>query len=442
MSKFGAMCVLVASLASSVSAENWPHWRGPNFDGSTSQSGLPASFSKTENIKWTVGLPGPAAGTPIVWGDHVFVNSSDEPKNKLHAIAVDRKTGKVLWDHAASTGYRKDNRSNFAAPSPVTDGKTVFFFFSNGDLIAFDFAGKELWRRNIQADYGEFAFNWTFSSSPTLLGGVLYLPVIQRDVPVDPVNKLNARQSGQKAIESFLLAMDPATGKTLWQHHRPASAVAESRESFGSAIPFTHHGRTELLIAGGDEITGHDPKTGKELWRWGSWNPQQIPHWRLVASPVAGGGIVLACPPKGEPAIAFKAGAAGKADIAWKAADIDKDLTSDVATPLFYQGRFFVQYGDKKTKAISCVEPSGKVVWKTPIDSGRYILRSSPAGADGRIWTMDHNGKVYVFDAQTGKLLHSAAMGESYDDETMSSIAIAQGNLFIRTNSKLYCVGK
>lgn len=443
MNKLAAMTLAAAVMSSAAPAENWPNWRGPNHNGSTGETGLPASFSKTENVKWSAPMPGPSAATPAIWGDTVFVSSSDEPKQKLHAIALDRKTGKVLWDHPGSSGYRKDNKSTFSSPSPVTDGERAVFFYSNGDLIAYDFAGKELWRRNIQADYGEFAFNWTFSSSPTLFGGVLYLQVIQRDVAIDANNKLNARAEGQKAIPSFLLAMDPATGKTLWQQERNGSAVAESRESFGTAIPFTHQGRTELLIAGCDEVTGHDPKTGKELWRWGSWNPQRIPHWRLVGSPVGGGGVVLVSPPKGEAVIGFKAGAAGKGAIAWKGAEIDKELASDVATPLYYMDHFYIQFGDKKQKALSCVEPAtGKVVWKTPIDTGRYVMRSSPTGADGKIWTMDHNGKVYVFDARTGKLLHSAAMGEQFDDETMSSIAVSQGNLFIRTNGKLWCIGK
>ena len=190
-------------------------------------------------------------------------------------------------------------------------------------------------------------------------------------------------------------------------------------------------------------ITGFDPKTGNELWRSESWNREKIPHWRLVGSPVAGDGVVLQPEPKGNPLIAYEAGASGSPKVLWTGDKIDKDLTSDVATPLFYEGHFIVQYGDKKQKVITAIEPrTGKVLWKTPIDTGRYIMRSSPTGGDGKVYTMDHHGTVYVLDAKTGKLLNKAEFGEQFDDNTMSSIALSHGEIFIRTNKALFCIGK
>src|SRR5438093_13480351 len=102
------------------------------------------------------------------------------------------------------------------------------------------------------------------------------------------------------------------TGKELWRHVRPADAVQESLEAFTTPIPFTHDGRTEILITGGDCITGHDAASGKEFWRWGTWNPEKIGHWRLVPSPVAGAGVALACGPKGAPVFAAKLGGSGQ----------------------------------------------------------------------------------------------------------------------------------
>ncbi len=286
---------VLVGFSSIAAAENWPQWRGPHFDGSTEEKNLPTAWSKTENIAWSVEMPGASAATPIIWGDRVFVSSTDIQDQSLRAICLDRKSGKILWKQKTSDAMRRDSKSTFSSPSPATDGKLVVFFYGNGQLVAFDFSGKQAWSRNIQNDYGDFAFQWTFSTSPVLYNGKLYLQVLQRNVPV------NGRGRSDGPNDSYLLAMDPATGKTLWRENRPSKAVAESREAFTTPIPYEFNGRKELLLAGGDDLTGHDPETGKELWRWGTWNPTRIGHWRLVPSPAAGGGIVLACAPKGDP---------------------------------------------------------------------------------------------------------------------------------------------
>ena len=150
--------------------------------------------------------------------------------------------------------------------------------------------GDKLWALNLQKKHGEFAFLWTFSTSPLIHDGVLYMQVLQRDT------KVSGRGSDDN--RSYLLALDPKTGKQLWKHYRPAKARSESLEAFSTPMPFSHNGRDEIVIVGGDCLTGHDPKTGKELWRWGTWNPSRIGHWRLVPSPVAGKGVLLACGPK------------------------------------------------------------------------------------------------------------------------------------------------
>jgi len=436
--KFVLICALVAlimSSACSARAENWPQWRCPFFNASTTEKGLPSTFSKTENVKWVADLPGPSAATPIIWNDRVLVSSVDQKAGTLQAICLDRATGRPLWKHETGVGLSLDEKSNYASPSPVTDGKLVWFFYGNGQLVAFDLEGQEIWSRNIQKDYGQFAFQWTFSSSPTLYDGRLYLQVLQRDVPV------RGRGRTDGPIDSFLGALDPRSGKELWKVVRPNDAHEESKESYATPIPFTFQNRSEILIAGADCITGHDPLTGKELWRWGTWNPSRINHWRLVPSPLAGGSVVLACGPKGAPVCAVKAGGIGTLDdsgLAWKGAE--REISSDVSTPLFYQDRFYILNSDRR--AIARVVPaSGKVEWSGEPGSQSKI-ESSPSGADGRIYFMSQRGDVYVVDAgDQFKVLHTASMGDAGDRDLRSSIAIAQGCLFIRTGSKLYCVG-
>jgi len=416
---------------SQVSGANWPQFRGPESNGSSTEKNLPAAWSKTDNIAWSVDLPGTAAATPVVWENHVFISSTDKRTRSTVAMAVDRKTGKVLWQHTVGAGDSRDERSNFAAPTPATDGKLVVFFYGNGDLAAFDFTGKKLWQRNLQKEYGDFAFQWTFSTSPLLFEGKLYMQVLQRDVPV------NGRGAKPSGIESYLLALEPTTGKTLWRHVRPADAAAESLEAFTTPVPFTYNGRKELLVAGGDCLTGHDPVTGKELWRSGSWNPTKIGHWRLVPSPVAGAGVILGCAPKKSPVYAVQAG--GNGSVGWLWTSEQREVSSDVPTPLFFEGDFFVL--SDVTSSISRVEPkTGKVKW-TVTTPGRSKHETSPTGADGKIYIMNFLGDVTVLNAADGKILNTIPMGEPGDNNTRSAIAVSQGQLFIRTNSKLYCVG-
>ncbi len=436
-----SMCksiIIILTLLTGVAAqaENWPQWRGPLFNGSSSEKGLPAEWSKTNNVAWAVPMPGPSAATPVVWENHVFISSTDMASQTLLALCLDRRSGKILWQQKLGDGIRRDRQSTFSASSPVTDGQRVIFFYSNGELASFDFAGHQQWERNIQTDYGEFAFNWTFSSTPLLFEGKLYLHVLQRNVPVNG----HGRRDGPN--DSYLLAMDPATGKALWKQIRPSDAVAESREAYSTPMPYSYQGRTEVIISGGDCLTGHDAATGKELWRWGTWNPQRITHWRLVPSPIAGAGIILGCAPKGSPVYALKAGGQGVLDdsaLAWKS-EQQRAVSSDVPTPLFYLGDFFVLSDVRK--ALTRLEPAtGKVKWtmETP---GRAKYEASPTGADGKIYLMNFSGEVTVMDAENGSVLRTIPMGDEGDTMTRSTVAVAQGQLFIRTNQKLYCIGQ
>jgi outer membrane protein assembly factor BamB len=447
----GAALLLAGGTRSGAAGgQNWGNWRGPNFNGSSDEKGLPAKFSPTEGVKWSTAMPGPSAATPIIWGDSVFVSSTDMGAKQLLAICLDRATGKVRWQQSVGSGYKTagqgnevqlDDRSNYASPSPVTDGKRVIFFYGNGDLVALDFKGKKLWSRNLQQDYGDFGFSFTFSSSPQLYEGRLYMQVLQRNRPI------GAR--GKEGAESYLVSLDPATGKDQWRVVRPAPAEAESLEAYSTPIPFVHKGRKEILIAGGDILTGHDPATGRELWRWGTYNQDpedpssrhRRKDFRLVPSPVGGGGVVLSCGPKLKPVFAVKAGLTGdvtNSGTAWHS-ESRSVVTSDVPTPLFYRDRFYVA-SDVKKSLSAVAAADGKVLWSVATP-GRGPVWASPTAADGKIYAMSLLGEVGVFDAESGELLAANAMATD-ENEIRSGVAVSGGNLFIRTNSRLFCVGK
>jgi len=437
MRMFCKFLILIIVACSATQAEDWPHWRGPYLNGSTDEKNLPFNWSQTEGIAWSVDLPGSSAATPIIFEDRVFLSGVDTDKDMLLAMCFDRTNGNLLWRHEIAKGISYDRRSTFAASSPVTDGKIVVFFYANGDLVCFDMKGNRLWARNLHDDYGEFAFNWTFASSPTLFNGRLYVQVLQRDVPV------RGRGLTNRKNESYILAVNPNTGKDLWRQIRPSEAQAEALEAYSTPIPYSFGGKEQLLVVGGDVLTGHDLQTGEELWRWGTWNPRRIGHWRHVPSPVAGEDIVLVCAPKNDPIYAIRPKGTGVLDdsvIAWVSRDV-REISSDVPTPAFYDGDFFV-LSDLR-KYLSRVEPkTGKARWtiQTP-GSAKY--EASPLAADGKIYIINHAGQAAVVDAANGDVLKVIPMDKVSGQQVVrASIVAAYGQLFIRTTSRLYCVGK
>ncbi len=428
---------------------DWPNWRGPTFDGrAAEQTGLPSKFSPKENVVWAAEMPGPAASTPAVSGDHVFVTGANFEEKKLYGMAIDRKTGKTLWKHALAEGFMTDERSNLASPSPTTDGKLVFFFFGEGSLSAHTFDGKVVWQKNLQKEYGNFATQWTYSSSPMIGDGRLYFQVLQRNKAFEFQGFHKGNPNGSN--DSYILALDPATGKELWKVVRPSDAKEESLEAFGSPVLATAgDGKSkQILISGGDCITGHDAATGKELWRWGSWNAGKISHWRTVPSAVAGEGLALASAPKREPIFALpmeKTGALKDSDIVWQSSrdNETKEVSTDVSTPAYYKGHFYVVNSDRKK--VACVEAkTGKLVWENTVEVEGIKMEkfeSSPTIADGKIYIIDHLARVAVLKVgEKYELLSVNPMGDGSDRDVRSSVVATQGQLLIRTNKTLYCV--
>lgn len=412
-------------------AENWPQWRGPFFNGSTTEQGLPIQWSKTNNVAWVAPLPGYSAATPVVWEDSVFVSSPDAQKNLL-LICLDRRNGHVRWQQTVGAGDREKGRNNFASPSPVTDGKHVFILFATGDLAAYDFSGKKIWARDLAKEYHPFSIQWIYGSSPMLYKGKLYVQVLQRG---GGQAGYFAPQGEAAQRESFLLCVDPETGKDLWRHIRATDAIRESQEAYTTPIPLEGKDGTEVIVVGGDYVTAHRTDTGAELWRCGGLNVGHESSWRIVPTPVVADGLVIACAPKRDPVLAIKDGGRGlvtESNIVWKL----EEYTADCVTPLVYQNRLFVLDGDHQM--MTCLEPgTGRTKWRESLGV-RDIFRASPTGADGKIYCVSESGTVVVLSAgEDFRILASFPMGES---PVRSSIAVAQGNLFIRTAENLYAV--
>lgn len=430
--RIGVLSIGCGMLGWSVLAADWPQWRGPQFNGSSAETGLPAELSIEKTLAWKADMPGPSGATPVIAGHRVFVSSVDESKNLL-LMCLDTGDGKLLWKKNVGLGTFSGPRNNMASPSPVTDGSRVFALYGTSDLVAYDFNGTQLWSRNLGKDYGKFAIMWIYGSSPLLYEGKLYVQVLQRNPrPSDYSHALGDREER----ESYLLCMDPLTGKDLFRHVRKTDSTKESQEAYSTPIPYEGTSRKELVIVGGDHLSGHDPKTGEEFWRARLYDKRDD-WYRIVTSPVVAPGLIYASGPKGQPLVAVKEGGSGDVGathVAWRS----KEGHTDWSTPLLYKDRLYVLDGGKKT--LGCFDPkSGERHWSGSFDVSEPLW-SSPTGADGKIYVMSERGTVFVLEA--GNEFKILSKTEFADEPVRSSIPVADHKVFVRTAHHLYCFQK
>jgi outer membrane protein assembly factor BamB len=413
------LSVIVAAIAT-VSAENWPAWRGPAMNGISSETGLPVKWSTDENIAWKLAMPGRSGSTPIIWNETIFLNiGTQDDTGNLELWALNRNDGKVLWKGPIAGGNHLERKQNMSSPSPVTDGQTVWVMTGVGVLKAFDFKGKELWTRDIQKDYGNFGLNWGYASSPLLHGGDLYVQVLHGMKTDDP---------------SYLLRIHGKTGKTVWRVERPTKAIRESPDSYTTPALLRHGKETEIVITGGDVVTGHDPASGKELWRMDGLNPKNNPFNRIIASPLVVGEIIIA-PTRERPMLAIKAG--GRGDITSTHLLWSFDNGPDVPTPVS-DGKLIYSVTDRGV-AYALDATSGKLVYG-PERLKPDTYSASPVLADGKIYiTSENEGLTSVYRAGPKFELLSQ---NPLNDYCLSSPAISQGQIFIRTTGHLWAIGQ
>ena len=436
--------IFACAFAASAHAENWTQWRGPAFNGTSPEKGLPEKFSPTEGVKWSVEMPGISGATPIIHGDRVFEMSPDA-SNDQWLMCLSRADGKVLWKRNIAGGLLAKGRGNSTSPSPVTDGKMVWALVGTGQLAAFDMDGKPVWDRDLGKEFGRFNIMWVYGSSPLLFDGKLYVQVLQRT----PANDGYPGVTDKGDRESYLVALEPATGKTLWKHVRPTDALMESMESYATPMPHVVGGKKQLLVAGGDVLTGHDPETGAELWRGGGVNAKKGlgggEYMRIVPSPVSAGELALVCGPKQGPTIAYRTDLKGDITETGKAWTFSERKTPDCSTPAYLDGKLYVFDGDSQTMTLLDAKTGAKA-WQVSFglkdNRGKEVFRSSPTVADGKIYTLGERGTVVVQNAADGAILHTVAMQTGGPEGTRSSIAVSDGQLFIRTAEKLFCIGK
>jgi outer membrane protein assembly factor BamB len=354
----------------------------------------------------------------------IFLNVATAANSgELELWAVDRRTQSVAWKRPLANTNHMERKQNMSSPSPVTDGRHVWIMTGVGALKSFDFAGKEIWSRNIQDDYGRFGLNWGYASSPLLQGGALYVQVLHGMKTDDP---------------SYLLKIDATTGKTIWRVERHTDAVSESPDSYTTPAWIEANGRAELIITGGDVVSGHDPQTGREYWRADVLNPSRNRSYRIVASPFVVGGLVIA-PTRNNPLVAVRPGGGGdvaQSHIAWSFAQ-----GPDVPTPVS-DGKLLYIVRDNGVVFALDVQTGAPVYGPVRLPGGTYS--ASPVLADGKIYvTTEEEGITTVFRAGPAfEVLSSNSLLGDCSPYCLSSVAVSEGQLFLRTASFLWVIGE
>lgn len=410
---------LLASLP--LNAADWPAFRGPTGDGVVpANEDPPLEWSGSKNLVWRTELPGPGSSSPIVVGDRVFLSCysgyglnkmdpGDIAKLQRHAICLDRKTGKILWNEtipqpASEEPYQGEyiTTHGYASGTPVSDGKGVFFSFAHAGVHAFTLEGKKVWEKNV----GTKPHPWGSGSSPLIHGDLLFV---------------NA------ALESdTLFALDRKTGDEVW-------SVKGFPASWGTPTLAKVGGREELIVNANGKLRAFDPATGNELWFC-----QAIRAAELCPSVLVHDGVCYVIGHPGGEAMAVKAGGDGdvtQTHVLWK---IKKG--SNVVSPVWHDGHLYL-VNDSRGMALCIDAKDGRVVYEEKISTARDRWYASPILAKDRLYYVGRTSGTVVLAAKPS--FEVLATNVIADDTSVSnaSPAVADGRIYLRSDRFAYCFG-
>ncbi len=407
-----AAFVALSTTTATVLADNWPAWRGPTGQGITREANLPVEWDTSKNVLWHVKLPGPGNSTPVVWGNQVFITQATDNGQKRGVICFDRRSGKILWQrYILYTGEEPTHRDNpYCSQSPVTDGSRVVAWHGSAGVVCYDMEGQELWRR----DLGPFRHIWGNASSPVI---------------VDDLVILNCGPGPR----TFLVALNKHTGETVWRVDIPGGLEGgNSRTWIGSwstPVIATLCGVRQIVMTFPLRIQGFDIATGKELWRHDGLG-------RLCyTSPLTDGNVVVGMYGYMGPAAAVELSREGdrfNVRQLWRVSRNPQRIGSGVIKDGFI-------YLVNERGVAQCIElRTGKTRWQKRL--GARCWSSCVLTADGLIYSIDQAGETFVFRADPEKL--DIVARNPLGELTRASIAVSDGQLFIRTYEQLWCIGR
>jgi len=424
----------------------WPYWRGPAADG-MAVGDAPVTWSATENVRWKTDLPGLGNSSPIVWGDFVFVTtaiktgtaapSSAPPtppalppgppgggrgmgpgggggpqvEHKFDVICLDRKTGRILWQRTAKTAVPHEGGHNtygsFASNSPVTDGKYVYAFFGSRGMYCYDFKGTLVW----QKDFGvQLRMRMAFGEgmAPVLAGNKLILVFDHEG-------------------DSFMVVLDKTTGKEIWRASRA------EKTNWAAPLVVTFKGRTEVIVAGSAKVRSYDLDTGKPIWECAGLGANTIPQ------PVTQDDMVFVMTGYRNPMLmAIRLGREG--DLTGTDAVVWSQTKGNSYTPspVIFENKLYVL---TDTGMVTCYNArTGEPYYHQVRLPKAYSFKSSPVGANGRLYLASENDDVIVL--RMGEKFEVLATNTMPDQMFIATPAITGGEIFLRSKTTLFCISK
>jgi len=399
-------------------AADWPRFRGPDGSGISSETGLPTTWSATENVVWRTKLPGPGTSSPIVVGKRIYLtcytgyglepNEGDMDKLMRHLLCIDRATGAILWTKdfkplLPESKYQRGNDSEhgYSSSTLASDGQRLYVFFGKSGVYALDLDGKEIWH----ADVGNRVHGWGSSNSP----------VLYKDLVI-----INASIESQS-----LVALDKNTGKEIWR----TKGIGASWNT--PVLVDAPDGATEVVVMENSAVLAFDPASGKELWRVSGFGgyvcPSVVTHKGVV--------YVVRTGAKAGGALAIKAGGRGdvtESHVLWRSQG-----SSLVSSPVYYNGRLYWAGG-----TATCLDAAtGKEVFRGRL-SGNPSFYSSALAADGKIYCVSRFSGTNVIAAEPP--FKELAHNKFEDDRSRTNACpiVSEGCLLLRTDQYLYCLGK
>jgi outer membrane protein assembly factor BamB len=414
---FALLCGVLAACRGcpgDLEAANWPGWRGPTGQGRSTEKDLPLTWSDKENVRWKVALPDTGNGSPIVWGKRVFITQATDKGKKRGLMCFDREKGKLLWSKFVTfDGKEPTHDTNpYGSATPVTDGELVITSLGSAGLVCYDFAGKQRWHRPL----GEMIHIWGNASSPILYGDLVILWF----------------GPGKKQT---LIALNKKTGKPVWEHEEPGgkSGLGEDKEWVGSwSTPVIARigDHDELILSVPYKVKGFNAKTGKELWSCEGLGPL------VYTTPVVSSeGVVVALSGFYGPGLAVKAGGSGDVTKTHRLWTLPRPNPQRIGSAAIIGEHAYLISEQGQGH---CFElKTGKDLWQ-----GKRVTSvtwSSLVHAAGHLYVTTTNGETIVLAAGPKReVLARNRLGE----RVMASIAVADGELFIRGYKHLYCIGE
>ncbi len=417
------------TMARAESLGNWPQWRGPQLNGVAPQADPPVTWSETSNIRWKVHIPGEGAGTPVIWGDQVFVLAAYPASNPEAAapkaekgaksvtvpneayrwvlLCFDRDSGKIRWqkicrEEAPHEGHHPTN--TYASSSALTDGQDVIAFFGSHGLYCFDMAGNLKWQKDLGKQTTKLGFGE--GATPALHGNTLVV-TFDHD------------------REAFIVAFDKRTGQELWRQPR------EEKTGWATPLIVEHNGKPQVITTATNRIRSYDLATGEQIWEHEGLTVNAIP------TPVTAGGVVFATSGfQGFKLFAIRLGKTGDLtgsdSVIWK---LDRD-TPYVPSPLLSGNRLY--FFKSNNGILSCLDiATGKPHFSAQRIEALSSVYASPVAAAGRVYLVGRDGTTVVIkDADQLEILATNKL----NDPTDASPAIVGKQLFLRSRQNLYCV--